>query len=85
MFLLLKWIKDLTSIFFLKLILTLIVNARDMYLKPPYSNDIDLRWDLPRDPPPSSQPHTLHPPPPPRNLRWLASPGCTGKVNKLDI
>ena len=62
-------------------------NARDMYLnlKPPYSNDIDLRWDLPRDPPPFWQPRILHPPPPPRNLRWLASPGCTGKVNKLDI
>ena len=56
-----------------------------MYLKPPYSNDIDLRWDLPLDPPPSSQPRILHPPPPPRNLRWLASPSCTGKVNKLDI
>ena len=56
-----------------------------MYRKPTYSNDIDLRLDLPRDPPPSSQPRTLHPPPPPRNLRWLASPGCTGKVNKLDI
>ena len=60
-------------------------NAIDMYKKPTYSNDIDLRWDLPRDPPPFLQPRILHPPPPPRNLRWLASPGCTGKVNKLDI
>ena len=60
-------------------------NTRDMYKKPTYSKDIDLRWDLPRDLPPFLQPRTLHPPPPPRNLRWLASPGCTGKVNKLDI